>query len=164
MRIEKAGHGEVALAAEGLDLIRSKFHGMQDQKINLARGPCQLAAAEEVHVQVGDGFATVRTVVDYDTVTGGEFEVAGDLGGGEEQVAEEGLIFGRSFCHTCDQFFRNHQHMHGRLGLYVVDGDAVLILMRNLGGNFMVDDFLKYGLRHGVIRILNVEIRNIDRD
>jgi len=108
------------------------------------RGPGELAAAEEVDVQVGDGFAAMGTVVDHDAVARGEFEIAGDLGGNEEEVTEEGLVLGQGFADAGDQLFGNDQHMHRGLGLHIVDRDAVLILVRDLGGDFSVDDFLEY--------------------
>lgn len=45
--------------------------------VGSARGPGQLAAAEEVDVQVGHAFTAVGTVVDHDAVAGAELELLG---------------------------------------------------------------------------------------
>ena len=60
-------------------------------------------------------------------------------------MAEEGLIFRAGFADACDQFFWDHQHMHRCLWLDIVNGDAELVLMGDLGGDFPSDDFLKEG-------------------
>lgn len=112
-----------------------------------ARGPVELAATQQVDVQVGHGFAAVRAIVDHDAVTGGEVELAGQVGGGEQQVAEQGLVGERRLVDPRNGFLGYDQNMHGRLRLDVVNGDAVLVFVSNLGGDFAGDDFFEE--RHG---------------
>lgn len=40
-------------------------------------------------------------------------------------------------------FFRDDQHVHGGFRINVVDGDAQIVFMGDLRGDFSVDDFLK---------------------
>jgi len=47
-----------------------------------------------VDVQVRDGFAAVRTVIDDDAETAGEPEVARELRGGQQEMSKQGLILG----------------------------------------------------------------------
>ena len=51
-----------------------------------------------MNVEVGDGFASVRTVVDDQSETVfGEALILGDLGSGEQKVADYGLILAAGF-------------------------------------------------------------------
>ena len=112
-----------------------------------ARGPVELAAAEQVDVKVRNGFSAVGTVVDHDAITGGEIELAGQVGCGEQQVAEQGLVGERRLVDPGNGFLGYDQNMNGRLRLNVVNGDAVLVLVGDLGGDFASDDFFEE--RHG---------------
>ena len=51
-------------------------------------------------MQVGDGFAAVRTVVDDDAEAAGEPEVTRELRGGQQEMPKQGLILGTSFHNT----------------------------------------------------------------
>ena len=54
-----------------------------------------MASAEEGDVQMGNGFAAVRAVVDDGAEALDEAFAAGNVGNGEEQVPEEGLVLRR---------------------------------------------------------------------
>lgn len=61
--------------------------------IMLARRPCELAAAEEVYVEMWDGFSAMRAVIDGDAeALPRKAEIRCDFPGSEQQVAEDGLI------------------------------------------------------------------------
>jgi len=46
----------------------------------------------------------------------------------EKQPSQEGRI-GRRFHYVCDMFFRDHQKMYRRLGVYVVESQKLFILV-----------------------------------
>ncbi len=54
----------------------------------LAWRPGHLASAEEVDMEMWDGFASVWAVVDNDAETGFEFKLLGDLAGNQNKVAQ----------------------------------------------------------------------------
>ena len=107
-----------------------------------------MAFGQEVDVQVRDGFAGVRAVVDHEAKAAGELEFFSDYAGGEEQVAEHGFIGGRGVTDAGDYVFRNDEQVNRGLGGDVVDDDAAVVLVLDLGGDFAVDDALEEGL-HG---------------
>jgi hypothetical protein len=102
-----------------------------------------------VDVEVRDTFAGVGAVVDDEAVTAGEVEFFGYDSGRDEEVAELGLVGGRGFADAGDEFFGDDQEVDGSLRLDVVDDDAAVVLVLDLGGDFAVDDFLEEGFRHG---------------
>lgn len=99
-------------------------------------------------MKVRHGFATVRAVVDHDTVTGIETELFGQSLRRQQEVAKKRLVTGGSFGKADNGLFGNNEQMHRRLRLNVVDGDAVLVLVGDLGGYLAVDDLLKNSLGH----------------
>lgn len=107
-----------------------------------------MASAEEVDVEVGDGFASVGAVVDDQSEALIEIELTRDIVCGEEEMAEDRLVLWLRFADSGDESLGDDQHMHRCLRLHVVKSDAVLILMGDFGGNFSIDDFLKNGLGH----------------
>ena len=98
-------------------------------------------------MKVRDGLAAVATIVDDDAkAVIGESFFAGDVGGGEQEVAEPGLIGDVGLSHTCDGLARDHQDVNGCLRGDVAKGDAVLVFMDEGGRNFAVADFFEKGL------------------
>ena len=47
-----------------------------------------MSASEQVNVKVGDCFATIGTIVDYDTKSFFQIEFPGHVSSGEKQVAQ----------------------------------------------------------------------------
>lgn len=112
--------------------------------------PGEGAAAEDVEVEVRDGFAGLFSVVDDDAEGVADPGFAGGRAGCEQEVAEEGAVFRFGGRHAGNDFFRDDQKMRGRLRFDVADGDAVFVLMDDFGGKFAVDDFGEDGLfAHG---------------
>jgi len=94
-----------------------------------------------MHVQVWDGFAAVRAVVDDDAEAFGESQGSCEFTGGEEQVAEQiGVSFLR-LAHAGNYSLGDDEQVHGCLR--VVNGDAVIVLVRDFCRNFAGDDFFK---------------------
>jgi len=102
-----------------------------------------LTAAEEVHVEVGNGFAAVGAVVDDNAKTSVEFELSGDLSSYEKEMAEQGLVFRGRFAYARNQFFGNDQNVDGRLRIDVADREAEFVLMFEVRGDFPLGDFLE---------------------
>jgi len=120
-------------------------------KAGLAEGVLHGLAAEQVDVEVGDGFAAILAVVD-DQAEAGFFlieqvELCGDVAGDEEEVAEEVgvLVFGAADAR--DGFFWNDEDVDGSLWVDVVEGEGFVGFVDDGGGDFAGDDFLKDG--HG---------------
>ena len=109
-------------------------------------------------MEMRDGFAAVGAVVDHEAKAAGEFEFLGENAGCEQQVAEERLVGGRGFTHAGNEFFWNDQQMDRCLRLDVMQNDAEVVLVLDLGGNFAVDDALEDGFWHGRrLRLESVE-------
>ena len=95
-------------------------------------------------MQVRHAFSAVAAVVDHKAVAGfGDAEFLGERCGGEQEVTERGLVGGAGFADAGDKFLRDDEHMHRRLWVDIVDGDAEVVLVRELGRNLAVDDLLK---------------------
>lgn len=95
-----------------------------------------------------NGFATIGTLVHDEAEAVGKVEFFRESAGGEEQVAEEGLVGESGFADARDKFFRNDQQVNRCLGMHVVKGNAEVILVLELGGDFAVDDALEDGFGH----------------
>lgn len=107
--------------------------------------PGEGATAEDVDVEVGDGFAAVGAVVDHDAVTGGEVELTGHRAGGEQEVAKERLVIGRGGADARDDLFRDDEEVRGRLRRDVVKDDAEVVFVLDLGGDFAGNDAFEEG-------------------
>ena len=100
-------------------------------------------------MEVGDGFAPVRAVVDHEAETGGKVELLCDEVRDEEEVTEDGFIGGGRLGDARNQFLGDDQQVDGGLRLDVVEDDAKVVFMFDLGGDLAVDDALEEGF-HGV--------------
>ena len=90
-----------------------------------------------------NGLARVWAVVDHEAEAFREFQLSGDGCCDQKQVAEYGFVIGVGGRNADDMFLWHDQQVHGCLRLDVVENDAMLILVFDLGGNLTVDDFLK---------------------
>ena len=100
-------------------------------------------------MEVRDGFTAVGAVVDHEAKATGEVEFPGENACGKKEVSEERLVACGGFAHAGNEFFWNDQQVDGSLRLDVVQDDAEVVLMLDLGGDFTVDDALEDGLGHG---------------
>ena len=110
---------------------------------NLSRGPGERASAEQVDVEMIHGLAAVLAGVDHHAVALGQALLAGDLGGGPQQVAEQRAVALIGIGQRGDVFARRHQHMHRRLRVNVREGVAELVLVDRRGGDASVNDLAK---------------------
>lgn len=63
-------------------------------------------------------------------------------------MAENGLVLGGGFTDSRNQLLRDDQEVNWGLRLDVVNDDAVLIFVFDLGGDFSIDDLLEKRLGH----------------
>jgi len=97
-----------------------------------------------VDVEVGDGFAAVGAVVDCDAEAGfGDAELGGEFSGGQEEMAEDGLVIGGGFADARDGLLRDDENMHRCLWGSVPEGAAEIVLVEDVGGDFPFVDFLE---------------------
>ena len=100
-------------------------------------------------MKVGDGFAAIGAIIDDEAITGFfELALAGDPLGGDEEMSEEGMILGRDGTVAGVMFFWNDKNVDGGLGGEITEGEDVIILVENIGGEFAVDDPLEDGFGH----------------
>ena len=107
--------------------------------------PRHLPLGEQVHVEVRNGFAGVGAVVNHEAEAGGKVEFFCDDVRDREQVAEDGFVGGRGCGEAWNQLFGDDQQVHGGLRLDVVEDDAEVVFVFDLGGDFAVDDALEDG-------------------
>ena len=96
-------------------------------------------------MEVRHGFAGVRAVVHDEAEAARELQLLRHHAGGEEEVAEHGLLIRLSFADAGNDDLRDDKQMHGRLWLDVMDDDAVIVLVFDLGGDFPGDDAFEEG-------------------
>jgi len=98
---------------------------------------------------VGDGFAAIRAVINDESIAS-FFELAqtGNPLGGDKEMSEEGMILGRDGAVAGVMFFWNDKNVDGCLGGEITEGEDVLILVENIGGEFAVDDAFEDGFGH----------------
>lgn len=103
-----------------------------------------MAPAEDVDVEVWDGFTAMCAVVNHSTEAGfRESELFGDLSGGEEEVAEEGLVFGCGLANAGDGLARYDEEVCGSLRRNVREGTTKLVIVEDFSRDFPVVNFLK---------------------
>lgn len=102
-------------------------------------------------MKVGNRFTAVGAVVDHQSEAALiEALILGDLRGSQQQVAEHGLIFVGGFGDPWDGLARHHQVVDRCLRRDVLEADAVVVLVQDLGGDLLVADFLEQCLfSHG---------------
>lgn len=114
--------------------------------------PEQWSSGEEMHVEVRDRLAAIGAVVDDEAEAFGggvDAELGGDGTCGEEEVAEEFLVFGGGFADAGDGLFGNDEDVSGGLRIDVFKGEAELVFVDDIGRDFAVDDLLEnaHGLK-----------------
>lgn len=100
-----------------------------------------------MNVQMRHRFARVRAVVDDEAEALLQVEFLGHLSGDQQEVPEDSLIRGGRFADPWYHLFGDDEQMHRRLGLDVVQNDAVFVFMLQAGRDFARDDFFEEG-RH----------------
>ena len=97
-----------------------------------------------MHVEVGDGFSAVGTVVDHDAVavlTKSLLPRGG--GGGGEECSKEGAIGRICFVETRNAALRDNKKMDGCLGSDVAKCDPCVSLSNDFSRDLACDDLLE---------------------
>lgn len=94
-------------------------------KFDLARRPRKRAPAEKVDVQVRNGFAGIAAAVD-DCAEAAcvDAAFAGDFGGGDEQMTEQGGIIFFRVAEAGNNTFRDDENVDGCLRIDVFNREA----------------------------------------
>jgi hypothetical protein len=111
-----------------------------------------VAAAEEVEVEVIDGLSAVGAGVDDEAVAVGEMLVAGDLGGGGEEVAEEGRVGGGGVGGRGDVLFGNDEDVGGGLRVDVGEGEGEVVFVEAGDGDGGGGDLAEEAVHKAVSR------------
>lgn len=109
-----------------------------------------MASAQEVKVEVGDGFPAIGAVVDDQPVAAFvQLELATHPLGGGEKMAEDGMIFRGNRGVAGVMFFGDEKDMNGGLWGDIAESQDVIVLVDDIGGDFSIDDALENRLGHG---------------
>jgi hypothetical protein len=108
----------------------------------------QVAAAQEMYVQVKDRLAGTGTDVDYGSIAIFDAALARYFGGGELAIADKFRIFGCRFLESVEMFLGNDEHMGRSLGIDIFEGESVLVFVDFLGRNFSADDAAEQAIIH----------------
>lgn len=95
------------------------------------------ATSEEVNVEVEDGLTGVGTLIDDQTVAF-KAELFANDSSGVEQVSVITGFFDKS--HAGDFGAGNDEDMNRGFGLDIAKGDAEIIFINDIGGDFAIDD------------------------
>ena len=100
-------------------------------------------------MKVGDGFAAIGAIIDNEPIAGFfELAQASDFLGGDEEMSEEGMSFGGDGTVAGVMFFWDDENVDGGLGGEITEGEDVIILVKDIGGEFAIDDPLEDSFGH----------------
>src|SRR5690242_12202860 len=92
------------------------------------------------------GFPAMGAVIDHDAISGiCQSLCRGNFARGDQQVPENRGIRLGGLANPGDHLLRYHEEMHRCLGIDVPDGDAQVILVQDVGGDFPRDDLFEKG-------------------
>ena len=90
-----------------------------------------------------DALSAMFTGIDYGAVAVFEIEFLGDMGDHLEEVSGEAGVFGGEIIEGDEWFFGYEEDVDGGLGIDIMEGEAELVFVDDIGGDFAVDDFLE---------------------
>ena len=109
---------------------------------------------------MGDAFAGVGAVVDDEAVAVFiEAELAGDVSGFEEEMSENGVVFGSGFVDAGNDFARDDEDVSGSGRADVAKGEDQIVLVNDVSGDFAIGDFLKERFAHGGRIVLTLRMK-----
>ena len=76
-----------------------------------------------------DGLTSVLTAVVYNAVAIYKSQLGSYLGNSLEHVGNLDTVLCGDFISTADMVLRNHENVHGSLGIYILEGVNVFILL-----------------------------------
>ena len=100
-------------------------------------------------MKMGNSFPAIGAIIDDEAVAGFvELALASDSLGSDQEMCEEGMSFGGYGTVAGVMFFWNDKNVDGGLGGEVTEGEDMIILVENIGGEFAVDDAFENGFGH----------------
>ena len=100
-------------------------------------------------MKMGNSFPAIGAIIDDEAVAGFvELALASDSLGSDEEMCEEGMSFGGYGTVAGVMFFWNDKNVDGCLGGEITEGEDVIILVEDIGGEFAVDDAFENGFGH----------------
>src|SRR5690349_20137764 len=112
---------------------RAATRGWSSRRWESSRRRRELAAAEHVNVEEVHRLPRVRAGIDHRAVAAGDALRRGDLRGGEHDLSHERRI--ARFVERRDVYAGDHEHMRRRPRIDVAEGDGMLVLPYDPGGN-----------------------------
>ena len=102
-------------------------------------------------MEVGHGFAAVRTVVDDQSIAGlFQAQLRGDVSGSEQQMADDAVVFDSGFGDAGNRFLRDDQRVDGRLRFDVAEGQHQVVFVNDVGWNLTLDNLLEDAFAHNL--------------
>ena len=97
-------------------------------------------------MEMGDGFATIRTVVDDHTISGtSKALLSGGRGRGGNQCSQKRSVGSGGLIEAGDAALGDDKKVNRGLWGDIAEGDPVRTLRDDLGGDFPGSDFLEQG-------------------
>src|SRR4029077_2333305 len=103
----------------------------------------EIAAAEEVQVQMKNRLARAGAVVEHSAIPREQEEFLGQLARRHLQLAEQRLVARLGVVQRGEMFLRAKENVRRRLRVDVFKGEHVVILIDELRGNLFRRDFAK---------------------
>jgi len=112
-------------------------------------------------VEVEDRLSRARADVENGAVSLLDVALAGDLGGGEVAAADDFCVGGLGFFQSSKMLLGNDQHVRGRFGADVFEGEDMVVFVNFLGGNFAADDAAEkaVGISHSLLSFYRIARR-----
>ncbi len=111
---------------------------------NLAWRPCELSTAEKMDVQVGDGLATMRTVVDHGAeACFSQTKIPSNFSCSKQKMPENFLISRSCLPDSRDGFAGGDKNVRGCLGGNISEGTTDLIAVNDVCRDFPIVNFFK---------------------
>ena len=108
-----------------------------------------MAPAQNVHVQMRDGFTGVGAIVDDEAIAGvRDAKRFGDFASLEQQMAEHFVVFGLGVGDARNGLAWANQDVSRRASLDVAKGKNEIVFIDDLGRDFASGDFLEESLTH----------------
>ena len=111
--------------------------------LRLSRRPRELAPAEKMEMQVVNRLTAVSAAIDDHTVTTAKVLFAGDIANHEPEMAEQIGVRVFDLGNRRDWLLGNHQDVRWCLRCNVMKGQASIVFVDDLCGDFLIDDPLE---------------------
>ena len=97
--------------------------------------PGHVSPSQQMHVEVADGLAAVGACVDDESVARCKLLLLGDLGGGDEELAEQFGLLGGGVGERAEVLLGDDENVRWGLRVDVGEGEQVFVLEEMLDGD-----------------------------